>query len=424
MKKYNVFMEISGKSINVGYITGESSMDSCFSYSQEYLASEYKKAISISIPLQDEAFSAEKTRRFFDGLLPEGFMRKTIATDMHYSEDDYLSILSFLGRECLGAIRICEEDDVLDSGYSEISKKQVEELASEGTKKSSEMIIKSHLSLTGASGKVGLYYDEENEKWYLPYGLAPSTHIVKQSHIRLDGIVANEQLSMMTAGKCGIEIPESFIINVGKGTDSEVLFATKRYDRIINDTSKMINNLKKPFRLHQEDFAQALGISSYDKYEKGDEGYASEMFRLIRDNISNPLSEQLKLYRRIVFNYVIGNTDAHIKNYSLLYNQSLSEISLAPAYDIVSTIIYEGATREMSFGIGGIRDINKINEENFRTMASQINLGDKIAVKEYESILNKFESSIRESARELTEIGFNNANNICERIISSRKHIL
>ena len=286
------------------------------------------------------------------------------------------------------------------------------------------MIIKSHLSLTGASGKVGLYYDEENEKWYLPYGLAPSTHIVKQSHIRLDGIVANEQLSMMTAGKCGIEIPESFIINVGKGTDSEVLFATKRYDRIINDTSKMINNLKKPFRLHQEDFAQALGISSYDKYEKGDEGYASEMFRLIRDNISNPLSEQLKLYRRIVFNYVIGNTDAHIKNYSLLYNQSLSEISLAPAYDIVSTIIYEGATREMSFGIGGIRDINKINEENFRTMASQINLGDKIAVKEYESILNKFESSIRESARELTEIGFNNANNICERIISSRKHIL
>jgi len=399
-------------------------MDSCFSYSQEYLASEYKKAISISIPLQNEAFSAEKTRRFFDGLLPEGFMRKTIATDMHYSEDDYLSILSFLGRECLGAIRICEEDDVLDSGYSEISKKQVEELASEGTKKSSEMIIKSHLSLTGASGKVGLYYDEENEKWYLPYGLAPSTHIVKQSHVRLDGIVANEQLSMMTAGKCGIEIPESFIINVGKGTDSEVLFATKRYDRIINDTSKMINNLKRPFRLHQEDFAQALGISSYDKYEKGDEGYARKMFRLIRDNISNPLSEQLKLYRRIVFNYVIGNTDAHIKNYSLLYNQSLSEISLAPAYDIVSTIIYEGATREMSFGIGGIRDINRINEENFRTMASQVNLGDKIAVKEYESILNKFESSIRESARELTEIGFNNANNICERIISSRKHIL
>ncbi len=424
MKKYNVFMEIAGKSINVGDIKGESSGDSCFSYSQEYLSKDSAKAISISLPLHDEYFSAERTRRFFDGLLPEGFMRKTIATDMHFSEDDYLSILSFLGRECLGAIRICEEEDVLDSGYNEISEKQVEELASEGTKKSSEMIIKSHISLTGASGKVGLYYDEKKGKWYLPYGLAPSTHIVKQSHVRLDGIVANEQLSMMTAGKCGIEIPDSFIINVGKGTDSEVLFATKRYDRIINETSEIINNLKRPFRLHQEDFAQALGISSFDKYEKGDEEYASKMFRLIRDNISNPLSEQLKLYRRIVFNFVIGNTDAHIKNYSLLYNQNLNEISLAPAYDIVSTVIYENATREMSFGIGGTRDINRINKDNFRMMASQINLGEKIAVKEYENILNKFESSIRESARELKEMGFNNANNICERIINARKNIL
>ena len=78
----------------------------------------------------------------------------------------------------------------------------------------------------------------------------------------------------------------------------------------------------------------------------------------------------------------------------------------------------------MSFGIGGTRDINRINKDNFRMMASQINLGEKIAVKEYENILNKFESSIRESARDLKEMGFNNANNICERIINARKNIL
>ena len=71
---------------------------------------------------------------------------------------------------------------------------------------------RSHLSLTGASGKVGLYYDAAGKQWYLPKGTAPSTHIVKQSHIRLSGIVANEQLSLRTAYYCGIEIPDSFII--------------------------------------------------------------------------------------------------------------------------------------------------------------------------------------------------------------------
>ena len=94
-------------------------------------------------------------------------------------------------------------------------------LAAEGAQKSAEIVTKSHLSLTGASGKVGLYFDKEGAQWYLPTGTAPSTHIVKQSHVRLDGIVTNERLCMMTAAKCGIEVPESFIIDPGSGADSE-----------------------------------------------------------------------------------------------------------------------------------------------------------------------------------------------------------
>ena len=91
----------------------------------------------------------------------------------------------------------------------------MKELAAEGAQKSAEIVTKSHLSLTGASGKVGLYYDVVNDHWYLPQGTAPSTHIVKQSHVRLEGIVTNEQLSMMTAAKCGIDVPESFIMTWG-----------------------------------------------------------------------------------------------------------------------------------------------------------------------------------------------------------------
>ena len=148
-----------------------------------------------------------------------------------------------------------------------MSAEEVKRLAQEGATESAELVTKAHLSLTGASGKVGLYYDNEKDEWYLPYGDAPSTHIVKQSHVRLKNIVANEQLCLLTAKKLGIEVPESFIVKT-TGIDSEdVLFATKRYDRKISVNNKKINGLTIPYRLHQEDFAQALGIASSEKYE-------------------------------------------------------------------------------------------------------------------------------------------------------------
>ena len=343
---------------------------------------------------------------------------------MHFDENDYLSILYNLGRECIGAIRIDENDREEKSGYERITSKQVEELAAEGTTKSTEIVIKTHLSLTGASGKVGLYYDDKEKKWYLPYGLAPSTHIVKQSHIRLDGIVTNEQLSMLAASKCGISVPESFIINVGKGIDSEVLFATKRFDRITDETSDLIDGLKRPFRIHQEDFAQAMGIASFEKYETEGQNYAEKMFEMIRNYASNPMEDQLALWNRIVFNYALGNTDAHIKNYSLLYDSDMERVRLAPAYDMLSTVIYESATRNMSFNIGGKINLDRIDENDFRILASKVGLGEKTAIDNYQKVLNLFEKAVKEAAEELQEIGFENAGSIAERILLARKKFL
>ncbi|MCR5391541.1 MAG: HipA domain-containing protein [Lachnospiraceae bacterium] len=424
MRHYNVYLEVDGSQVRVGEIEGNSSEDARFSYSKEYISRNDSKAISVALPIQDEPFSPEQTKVFFDGLLPEGFMRKSIANNMHLDENDYLSILYNLGKECLGAIRIDESDELQESWYEAITSEQVEKLAAEGTTKSTEIVIKTHLSLTGASGKVGLYYDDKEGKWYLPGGLAPSTHIVKQSHVRLDGIVTNEQLSMLAARKCGIDISESFIVNAGKGIDSEVLFATKRYDRIIDETSPMIGNLKRPHRIHQEDFAQAMGIASFEKYEREDRNYAEKMFEIIRNYTRSPLEDQLRLWNRIVYNFVLGNTDAHIKNYSLLYDPHMEGISLAPAYDMLSTVIYESATRDMSFNIGGIRNLDSIDEERFKLMASRVGIGEKIAMTNYHKVLDRFENAVKESAQELQELGFDNALDIAERIIIARKKIL
>jgi serine/threonine-protein kinase HipA len=171
---------------------------------------------------------------------------------MHVAEEDYLSVLAGLGNECLGAVRICEPGaGGCSPSYKKISREELLEFAKEGASKSAQFLAKAHLSLTGASGKTGLYYDNK-DGWYMPFGTAPSTHIVKQSHVRLSGIVANEQLCLRTAKILGIDVPESFIISVGTG--EHILFATKRFDRLMQEDSRVIDGKKVPFRLQQEDF--------------------------------------------------------------------------------------------------------------------------------------------------------------------------
>ena len=417
LEKYIISIEKNGRMVPVGSISGEDYRTARFSYRDEYLDDADAVPVSISLPLQRESFSAEQTRQFFEGLLPEGFTRRSVAQWLHLDENDYLSILHQLGRECLGAIRVLKEGETQTASYEMITRQQVKALAAEGAQKSAEIVTRSHLSLTGASGKVGLYYDSTGNQWYLPQGTAPSTHIVKQSHVRLEGIVTNEQLSMMTAAKCGIEVPESFIIDLGSGEDKEVLYATRRYDRTFEGAADTISGLMCPLRLHQEDFSQALGIPSAGKYEKGHEGYMRRMFELLRQFSSNPIADQQKLWDLIVFCYLLGNTDAHIKNFSLLYGKDLRSIRLAPAYDLVSTTIYESSTREMSFYVGNALVIDEITEDSFREAAAEIHIGERFAVRRYNYICNHFREALREAAAELREAGFSKAEEIEERIL-------
>lgn len=413
MRELSVFMEINGSNEYVGRIVGTDSADACFIYADAYLAKPEQCAISIGLPLQEKQFDAKRTRIFFEGLLPEGFTRRCVAERMHLDSNDYLSILAELGRECLGAIKILDVSDkeVLPE-YRRLSAEEVYLLASEGATESAEMIAKAHLSLTGASGKVGLYYDEKAKQWYLPIGEAPSTHIVKQSHVRLKKIVANEQLCLLTAKYLGIEVPESFIVETGSKDDEAVLFATRRYDRRFTDNCKMLNGMPVPYRLHQEDFAQALGIPAVDKYEKQNENYMQKLFEVLRNYSAEPVSDSLKLWDICVFNYLIGNTDNHIKNLSLLYGKDLKSVRLAPAYDIVSTLVYKSSTEDMALYIGGQSNISEITRESFVRAAQQAGLGIKIAMKRFDVMVNGFPEAIDRAKKELLAQGYEAAEQI------------
>ncbi|MBE5918527.1 MAG: type II toxin-antitoxin system HipA family toxin [Pseudobutyrivibrio ruminis] len=417
MRELSVYIELNGIQTLVGKIAGESYLDARFSYEREYLDNKDAAAISISLPLQQEAYSPAKTKNFFESLLPEGFSRKAVANWMKADENDYISILAELGRECLGAIKIVEGQDDEVSGYELLSAQRVKALAAEGATKSTEILLETHLSLTGASGKVGLYYNAADKTWYLPKGDAPSTHIVKQSHVRHKQIVLNEQLCIQTAKRIGITVPESFIVSQGSQADEDILYATARYDRSLSN-NKELDGLKCPYRLHQEDFAQALGIFAADKYEKTPSGYMARMFELLRNNSSNPIEDQIALLRIIIFNYLIGNTDCHVKNFSLLYSEDLKSKRLAPAYDLVATRVYR-TTSDMPFYIGDELNISKINRSKFEMAASEIGLSSNLVLNNFDDVTNKLEKAMADAAEKLAEKGFENAISLKDEILKS-----
>lgn len=416
--EFEVSIERNGEFVHAGSILGNTDSDAQFRYAASYLEDTKAAPISLSLPLRAGFFTPMQTRSFFEGLLPEGFTRRAVAAHLHLNEQDYVQILYQLGRECIGALRVHLKDELPGARYEKLTPVQIRQLAAEGADESAALVIDSRLSLAGATGKVGLYRDMETGEWYLPHGTAPSTHIVKQSHVRLKQIVPNELLCLTAAKYCGIDVPESFIIDLGSGEDADILLASGRFDRRYPEHPKMVNGLRVPLRLHQEDFAQAMGIPSEQKYENGDR-HLGKMFALLRSHSARPVEDQLKLWDRIVFHYLIGNTDGHLKNYSLLYAPDLKTARLAPAYDIVHITGYPRITHGMAFSIGTAKQIKEVTRESFRIAAREAGIGHAMAMDRLDDMSERFCPALDLAAAGLENRGVKGIEELRESILKT-----
>lgn len=418
---YKIYIEQNGERRYVGIIDNKKETGAEFQYDAAYCNS--GKAISVSLPLQEEPFDTRTTKCFFDGLLPEGFTRRSVARWMHVDEDEYLKILAGLGKECLGALQIIDEKEQVatETGYRRLTLDEVKALAAEGATKSTELVVGSHLSLTGASGKTGLYYNPRNQSWYQPIGTAASTHIVKQSHVRLQNIVENEQLMLRTAEELGLNTVSSQIVRVGENNDSGIMLATKRYDRDLENGKYKISGLVCPLRLHQEDFAQALRITSAEKYEPEGERYLQRIFSLVRNVCSEPLKDQIQLLDILILDFLIGNTDNHIKNMALIYSCDLCQCHLAPAYDLVSTMLYKESTSEMSISVAGERDWKKISRKTFIDAASEIGISSKVIAGEYDRLAHQLPEALEKASSALEREGYQNCRRMKEEVLSMNR---
>jgi len=135
-------------------------------------------------------------------------------------------------------------------------------------------------------------------------------------------------------------------------------------------------------RLHQEDFCQALSIVSEQKYQKEGGPSLKQCFALLREVSSAPVIDLARLLDAVIYNYLVGNNDAHGKNFSLLHRGTGTEnleVRLAPLYDVVSTVYYPELSRDMAMRIGDEYSSEKVTAENFEQLAEEAGLGKPLA---------------------------------------------
>jgi serine/threonine-protein kinase HipA len=347
MKSLNVFFEDKP----VGVFSQDEEMVHSFQYDSVWIKDENSFPISLSMPLQEVAFGNKVTLAFFENLLPEGNVRAMLEK-WHHSEGAF-NTLSKYGEDCAGALVITNKktapkpkikEENLEIELSEIytaldkSKGAVDFIADKNP---------GYLSIAGAQDKFPCIF--ENGKIYLPKRGEPTTHIVK-TPIVVKGIkesVYNEFFCMKLASKIGFNVPEVFVID-GK----HPLFIVERYDRRLEGITMK--------RIHQQDFCQALGILSSEKYES-DGGPSFEVdFKLMIDNVTakKRVESTFRLLDWLCFNLLIGNNDSHSKNISFLLLDGKYE--LAPFYDLISTAIYPTLDSRFSFKIGEVSTFTSI----------------------------------------------------------------
>ncbi|MEZ7196598.1 type II toxin-antitoxin system HipA family toxin [Pseudodesulfovibrio karagichevae] len=323
----------------VGAISREGKSRLAFAYGKDWLKSGFP--LSISLPLRSEPFDDESTRSFFDNLLPEEGIRANVSKQVHISEKNVFGLLETLGGECAGALSILPENEhpALRPEYNPVSNAKLGELIALLPKRpllAGEDGVR--LSLAGAQNKLPVAVFDG--AFSIPLNGSPSTHILKPPIDDLPETVENETFCMSLARLANLTVPNVLITDtIPRG------YLVARYDRMIEGGGIR--------RIHQEDFCQAMGLPVALKYQNEGGPGPEDCFALL-DHCADPQADREQLFKLFVYNFLIGNTDAHAKNLSLLYPDPPRPV-LAPFYDLLCTQVYVdyGLSTKNAMKIGG-----------------------------------------------------------------------
>ena len=332
-----------------------------FQYSALWLEQPQAIALSQSLPLQAEPFGDRACRPFFAGLLPEGQLRQRIAQQCQISRSNDFGLLVVIGGDCAGAVSLVVGDQVAAPDAVEwLEQDQLIALLDDLPQR--PMLAQRdglRLSLAGAQDKLPVVFD--GARIGLPLGSTASTYILKPAIAAVEGSVINEAFCMALGKAMGLQVADAEILAAG---DRQVLLV-RRYDRRRGDGERWL-------RLHQEDFCQALGIQPELKYQNEGGPDLTACFGLLRRATRPSAPQVIRLLDAVAFNALIGNHDAHAKNFSLLYTERMP--TLAPLYDLLCTAVYPTLTAKMAMKLGSKYRFSEVQSRHWEKFAEAAGL--------------------------------------------------
>jgi len=319
--------------------------------------------ISQSLPKQREAHPHAVTKAVFGGLLPEAEIRRAVARNLGVSVENDHALLAELGGDVAGALTLLEPgtEPATEPATMALTSEEVDRLLTDLPQRplAADPAEGVRLSLAGAQPKLPVIIEPDGTVALPTSSAAATTHILKPEPARFPGLVDNEAFCMDLAHACGLQ---AAAVRKARTSSGLAYLVVERYDRDL--TVEPIR------RLHQEDFCQALGRSSDTKYQAEGGPSVAEVVAVLRRATSLPAQELPRFMQALAFNWLIGNCDAHAKNYSLLYDRGAP--TLAPLYDLVSTVVYDELTTRLAMSIDGARKIDEVTEHAWERLASEI----------------------------------------------------
>ena len=345
--------------------------------------------VSLSMPIRSTTYDAGVLVPWLSNLLPEGDALHSMGLNIGASIGDVLSFIEKVGRDTAGALSFGQPSEVYRPSYRPIPdadtlEQIINELPARPFLVGDEGVA---MSLAGAQQKLPVLY--EAGRFSIPLNGAPSTHILKPDNSKLFGSVQNEALCMILARRLGFAVAEA---TTGVAGQRSYLLVT-RYDRV--------QHQGRWYRLHQEDFCQALGRPPGAKYERNGSGVKGialqDLFGIAARYCG--ASDNLRLLRAVILNVLLTNVDSHAKNYSLLF--AGQQVSLAPLYDLMCGSAWGGITQNMAQSIGGQLRGSHVAGKNWSRMARTCGLSEAGVRKAVKSLARGVSAEIGKAVTEV-----------------------
>lgn len=286
-------------------------------------------------------------------LLPEGALRAFIAQSLKVHENNEFEMLAYLGGDLPGALvaePVMPDELPVDLKTRLGGVAPLKLVAGKKGKKFSLAGVQMKFSMKERDGRFNMAIDDELGDWIIK---TPST-----AHRR---VPENEYSAMTLAALVGVDIPDIRLVPLDKLDNlpdinlpnEHLAFAIRRFDR---------DGMQ---RIHMEDFAQVLSKYAHEKY--GSANY-EQIGRILYEYSARALTDAQQLARRLLVNALLANGDAHLKNWSLLYEDRRTP-TLAPAYDIVTSRAYIDGESEFALNLGKTKSWYELTLAHFEAWA-------------------------------------------------------